>query len=156
EHQITTRTRAIILISPHNPTGMVADDSQLAGLAEIAGRHHLPIIADEVFGEFLFGIDKLPRAAYTNAPLVFTLNGFSKMFALPGIKAGWMVVSGEDGLVRKSMSALEMMSDTFLPVNEMVQFAVPGIFTRGRAFQRDYHNWVRKCHDLAIGSLADV
>src|SRR6185295_18345947 len=117
----------IVLISPHNPTGMVANDKQLAGLAEIAARHDLPIISDEVFSEFLFGMDKLPRPAATKAPLVFTLNGFSKMFALPGIKLGWMAVSGDPTLVKKSMAALEMISDTFLPVNEIVQFAVPEI-----------------------------
>jgi alanine-synthesizing transaminase len=156
EQQISTRTRAIILISPHNPTGMVADESQLSGLAEIALRHDLPIISDEVFSEFLFGMDELPRPAGTKAPLVFTLNGFSKMFALPGIKLGWMVVSGDATLVRKSMSALEMISDTFLPVNEIVQFAVPDIFARGKTFQKDYVAWVRQCHERAMNGLADV
>src|SRR5262249_23516427 len=86
ESQITTVSRAIILISPHNPTGMVADEDHLRGLAEIATRHALPIISDEVFSEFLFGLNAFPRAAATDAPLVFTLNGFSKMFALPGMK----------------------------------------------------------------------
>ncbi len=156
ENQITTRTRAIVLISPHNPTGMVADSAQLEGLADIAMRHRLAIISDEVFSEFLFDIAPLPRAASTKAPLVFTLNGFSKMFALPGIKLGWMVVSGDDALVRKSVSALEMVSDTFLPVNEMVQFSVPHIFSRGKNFQQTYKEWVRKCHDLAMSNLADV
>src|SRR2546428_197917 len=89
ENQITSGTRAIILISPHNPTGMVAHQSQLQGLAEIATRHSLPIISDEVFSEFLFDLDTFPRPASTTAPLVFTLNGLSKMFALPGMKIGW-------------------------------------------------------------------
>jgi len=110
EHQITTATRAIVLISPHNPTGMVADRQQLEGLAEIALRHALPIISDEVFNEFIFGLDSFPRIAGTEAPLVFTLNGFSKMFALPGIKIGWMAVTGEQSLVRKAVSALELIS----------------------------------------------
>jgi aspartate/methionine/tyrosine aminotransferase len=156
EQQISTRTRAIVLISPHNPTGAVADDSQLAGLAEIASRHSLPIISDEVFSEFLFGMDKLPRPAASKAPLVFTLNGFSKMFALPGIKLGWMAVSGDASLVKKSLAALEMISDTFLPVNEIVQFAVPEIFSRGKVFQKEYVEWVRQCHDRAMKGLADV
>src|SRR5262249_50325565 len=156
EDQISTRTRAIVLISPHNPTGMVATETQLAGLAEIAGRHNLPIISDEVFSEFLFGLDKLPRPASTTAPLVFTLNGFSKMFALPGIKLGWIAVSGAPELIKKSMGALEMISDTFLPVNEIVQFAVPRIFERGRKFQKEYVGWVRKCHERAMAGLADV
>src|SRR6266516_2457596 len=119
EDQISARTRAIILISPHNPTGMVASAQQLNELAEIAGRHALPIISDEVFNEFVYGLDGFPRIAATESPLVFTLNGFSKMFALPGIKIGWMIVSGSDALVRKALPALELVSDTFLPVNEI-------------------------------------
>src|SRR5262249_50894861 len=122
ENQITSGTRAIVLISPHNPTGMVASEDQLRSLAEIASRHALPIISDEVFSEFLFGRDVFPRMAATNAPLVFTLNGFSKMFALPGMKISWMAISGNEALVKKSMAALELISDTFLPVNEIAQF----------------------------------
>ena len=156
ENQISTRTRAIVLISPHNPTGMVADDNQLAGLAQIVSRHMLPIISDEVFNEFLFGIDRLPRPVNTAAPLVFTLNGFSKMFALPGIKLGWMIASGDPALVKKSMSALEMISDTFLPVNELMQFAMPQIFARGHSFKQNYVRWVRQCFDRAMNGLADV
>lgn len=154
EHQITTKTRAIVLISPHNPTGMVADDQQLSGLAEIARRHNLPIISDEVFSEFLFGIGELPRAAATNAPLVFTMNGFSKMFALPGMKVGWMAVTGDDVLVKQAMSALELISDTFLPVNEIAQFAVEKIFSRGQEFLAGYREWVKRCRDAAMAGLS--
>lgn len=153
EHQISARTRAIILISPHNPTGMVAGALQLKELAEIASHHALPIVSDEVFNEFLFGLSAFPRIAATEAPLVFTLNGFSKMFALPGIKVGWMAVSGNENLVRKSLSALELISDTFLPVNETAQFAVPEIFRRGQDFLTRYVQWVRQCRAAALEGL---
>ena len=153
ENQITTGTRAIILISPHNPTGMVAGEDELRGLAEIATRHALPIISDEVFSEFLFGLETLPRPAATRAPLVFTLNGLSKMFALPGMKIGWMAISGEDALVKKSLAALELISDTFLPVNEIAQFAVPEIFHRGASFLSSYKEWVGHCRSAAVESL---
>jgi alanine-synthesizing transaminase len=153
ESQITAGTRAIILISPHNPTGMVADDDQLRGLAEIAQRHALPIIADEVFSEFLFDLPSFPRIASTNAPLVFTLNGFSKMFALPGIKVGWMAISGNAPLVKKAIDALELISDTFLPVNEIAQFATAEIFERGQPFLQDYRDWVSRCRTAAIEGL---
>jgi aspartate/methionine/tyrosine aminotransferase len=153
ESQITAGTRAIILISPHNPTGMVADDEQLRGLAEIAARHSLPIISDEVFCEFLFEMDAFPRIASTNAPLVFTLNGFSKMFALPGIKIGWMAISGDAPLVKKAVAALDLISDTFLPVNEIAQFAAPQIFEQGRPFQQRYREWVSQCRSAALSGL---
>jgi len=156
ESQITAGTRAIILISPHNPTGMVADDDQLRGLAEIATRHALPIISDEVFCEFLFGMESFPRIAATKAPLVFTLNGLSKMFALPGIKIGWMSITGDTALVRKSVAALELISDTFLPVNEIAQFAVPGILRQGAGFLNDYKQWVGQCRAAAVEGLKAV
>ena len=153
ESRIGPRTRAIVLISPHNPTGMVASAEQLGELAGIAAHHDLPIISDEVFSEFLFGLDSLPRPLATEAPLVFTLNGFSKMFALPGMNIGWMAVSGDDALVRKSMAALELMSDTFLPVNEIAQFAVPEIFERGQPFLKDYKRWIAAARDMAVTQL---
>jgi alanine-synthesizing transaminase len=156
ESQITRSTRAIILISPHNPTGMVADAAQLRGFAEIATRHSLPIISDEVFSEFLFGLDAFPRIAATGAPLVFTLNGLSKMFALPGMKIGWMAISGDEALVKKSIAALELISDTFLPVNEIAQFATPAIFQRGHDFLGHYKDWILQCRTAAVEGLGGV
>jgi alanine-synthesizing transaminase len=156
ESQITSRTRAIVLISPHNPTGMVADAPQLARLAEVTRRNSLPIISDEVFSEFIFGLSEFPRAAQTPAPLVFTLNGFSKLFALPGMKIGWMTISGEPSSVQKAISTLELISDTFLPVNEIAQFAVPEIFQRGQEFLKQYVRWVERCRVQAIDGLRGV
>jgi alanine-synthesizing transaminase len=154
EEQISSRTRAIVLISPHNPTGMVAGESELAELAAIAARNDVAIISDEVFNEFLFTGAPLPRPAFTDAPLVFTLNGFSKLFALPGMKIGWIGVSGDEQLVHRSMGALEMISDTFLPVNEIAQFAVPQLFSRGQAFLSSYRRWITECRNAAVESLA--
>ncbi len=138
ENTISTRTRAIVLISPHNPTGRVADAEEIARLAQVASRHDLAIISDEVFSEFLLRPGTLPRPASSGAPLVLTLNGFSKMFALPGLKFGWAALSGETSRVRAAMNSLELISDTFLPVNEIVQAAAPAIFERGRGFLQDY------------------
>src|SRR5262249_33999660 len=118
ESAITSRTRAIILISPHNPTGAVASEEEVQKLADLATRRNLALIADEVFSPFLFGLKGLPsnrgqppvrglpRPAAQKAPLVLTLNGISKMLALPGVKIGWMAVTGEPTLVAKTMRAL--------------------------------------------------
>jgi len=153
EQRIRERTRAIVLISPHNPTGMVADPAQLSELARLARKHDLAIISDEVFREFTFGGPEAPSPAGTGAPLVFALNGFSKMFALPGMKVGWISVSGDGLLVNRAMRALEMISDTFLPVNELAQFAVPGIFERGQTFLSGYRKSVTSARDTAVELL---
>lgn len=154
ESRIGPRTRAIVLISPHNPTSMVADDAAIRQLAEVAARRDLPIISDEVFGEFVFDQGPLARPALSEAPLVFTLNGFSKMFALPGIKIGWIAVSGAPETTRRALDALEMISDTFLPVNEIAQFAAPLIFEQGAAFLADYRKWIAERRSEALEGLA--
>ena len=87
EASVSTATRAIVLISPHNPTGYVARKYELLQIAEIARRHDLAIVSDEVFGEFVFDGSRLPRIAAQDAPLVFTLNGFSKDVCAPRDKA---------------------------------------------------------------------
>jgi aspartate/methionine/tyrosine aminotransferase len=127
EFQITPHTCAIVIVSPHNPTGMVASRDQLEAVGEIASRHRLPVVFDEVFREFLHRGSEVPRPRDFSPPLCITLNGLSKMLSLPGMKAGWMVVEGTDKqLVREFLAALEYLSDTFLPVNEIVQAALPG------------------------------
>jgi alanine-synthesizing transaminase len=151
---ISTRTRAVILISPHNPTGHVASSGELSALAEVACRHDLAIISDEVFSEFLFGGQPLPRLVDGAAPLVFTLNGFSKMFALPGVKFGWMAVSGTQEKVRESMRALELVSDTFLPVNEIMQASAPEIFRGGKEICAEFAGRIQECWKTAENFLA--
>jgi hypothetical protein len=146
---VSTRTRAIVLISPHNPTGHVASQEEIRGLAEIARRHELALISDEVFSEFLLGGGVLPRPARSDAPLVVTLNGFSKLLALPGIKLGWMGVTGDPVRVDEALRALELISDTFLPVNEIVQEAVPELMEAGRSFLGWYANQIRSRWKLA-------
>jgi hypothetical protein len=141
---ITPGTRAIVLISPHNPTGQVATPAEVAGLADLAAAHALPIIADEVFSEFVF--DGLPpaRPAQTNARLVFTLNGFSKLLALPGHKLGWIAVSGQEALVEKAVLALETMADTFLAASEVSQLAAPALLAQREPFLTTYRTAVAR------------
>lgn len=154
ESMISTRTRALVIISPHNPTGHVAGADELAGLAAVARRHRLALISDEVFSEFLLQPGTLPRPAGLDAPLVVTLNGFSKMFALPGLKLGWMAFSGDSTEVRRAMSALELISDTFLPVSEIVQASVPDIFDEGKEFISSYAAEIRCRWKLARSLLS--
>jgi alanine-synthesizing transaminase len=156
ESQISTATRAVVLISPHNPTGHVADVEEIRGLAEVARRHNLALIADEVFSEFLAGENPLPRPAAADAPLVFTLNGFSKMFALPGIKFGWIAITGNPGRVREATEALELISDTFLPVSEITQAAAPEIFRKGAPFREFYRGEIRARREAAEQALGHL
>jgi hypothetical protein len=149
EANISTRTRALVLISPHNPTGHVSGEKELEALADIAARHDLALISDEVFSEFLLDGATLPRPAGRRAPLVLTLNGFSKMLALPGIKLGWMAITGDPDRVNQALRALELISDTFLPVSEIVQAAVPDILLEADDFRTSYRQEILRRWECA-------
>ena len=88
---ITPRTRALIVNSPHNPTGMVATDAELAAIAELAVAHDLLVITDEVYEQLVFdGHRHLPLAGYPGmAERTITISSAAKMFNCTGWKIGW-------------------------------------------------------------------
>jgi len=130
--QCTPRTRAIMVVSPHNPTGAVFSADDFDALATLCRRRSLAVVFDEVFSEFLAPpLDLLPRPAPEAFPLVVTLNGFSKMFALPGWKVGWMKADGDPATVDRMFKALEFLSDVFLPLSDLTQAMIPDLLARG-------------------------
>jgi N-succinyldiaminopimelate aminotransferase len=88
---ITPRTRALIVNSPHNPTGMVATDAELAAIAELAVANDLLVITDEVYEQLVFdGRRHLPLAGYPGmAERTVTISSAAKMFNCTGWKIGW-------------------------------------------------------------------
>jgi N-succinyldiaminopimelate aminotransferase len=88
---ITPRTRALIVNSPHNPTGMVASDAELAAIAELAVAHDVLVITDEVYEALTFdGRRHLPLAGYPGmAERTITISSAAKMFNCTGWKIGW-------------------------------------------------------------------
>jgi alanine-synthesizing transaminase len=75
------------------------------------------------------------------------------MLALPGIKFGWMLVSGDSEKVRRAMRSLELISDTFLPVNEIVQACAPDLFRYGTKVTGDFSRRIRDCWNAAESLL---
>ena len=88
---ITPRTRALIVNSPHNPTGMVASHAELAAIAELAVVNDLLVITDEVYEQLVFdGRRHLPLAGYPGmAERTVTISSAAKMFNCTGWKVGW-------------------------------------------------------------------
>lgn len=122
EERITPRTRAVIVVSPNNPTGHYLHNA--AALAELCARHSLALICDEVFRDF--ALDAAPSSS-TAQPgsecLTFTLSGLSKVCGLPQMKLGWMVLNGPPEAVSAAAHRLELIADTYLSVSAPVQYA---------------------------------
>ena len=112
---ITPRTRAIVVVSPNNPTGSYVKPAELAALEALG----LPIISDEVFADYCFEPGQ-PRAVMSRG---FRIGGFSKVLGLPQMKLGWIVTPDAD-----ARKGLELIADTFLSVGAPVQHAAADWF----------------------------
>ena len=136
-HQKDDRTRAVLIISPHNPTGMIIRERN-EGLALLG----IPVISDEVFAEFADS-DPAPclSSLYPDIP-VFQLNGISKMFALPDMKLGWIAMNEVAG--RLFAGRLEILNDCFLSAGSLIQFMLSGVFSAGMPFCREMTRSVRE------------
>ena len=107
---VTSKTRALIVNSPHNPTGMVATDDELRALAELAVSADLLVITDEVYEHLVFdGRRHLPLANYPGmAERTVTISSAAKMFNVTGWKIGW--ACGPSELIKGVRSAKQYLS----------------------------------------------
>jgi len=130
---INSKTRAILLVNPNNPTGSFLSTDEIDSVLEICLRNDLALIVDEVFG--FYSMTDTPRGPsildHDTEVLTFSLGGLSKSVGLPQFKLGWIVVNGSDTLVGLTRSRLEFICDTYLSVATPVQFALDAIFEHG-------------------------
>lgn len=142
------QTRAVLLISPHNPTGAIIQHA-LPALTQLG----LPLICDEVFAPFTYAIPQTPPLAAFHPELpVFTLNGISKLFALPDLKLGWIALNPP--AAERYGTRLELINDTFLGANSLTQTLLPHLFMDGGAFIDAMVARVRGNLDYALARFA--
>ncbi|HEY3449300.1 MAG TPA: pyridoxal phosphate-dependent aminotransferase [Myxococcales bacterium] len=126
------RTRAVIAVSPNNPTGSYLKRDELAFLSNLCAERGLALLCDEVFADF--PLEALPDRAggvlEQHAALAFALSGASKVAALPQLKIGWLVASGPEALVAQAMERLEIVADCYLSPSTPAQLALPAILAR--------------------------
>lgn len=98
ERAITPATRALVVIDPNNPTGATYPDEIRRGLIEIADKHNIPLLADEVYGDLAYDGAIPPMASlYPDAPII-SFSSLSKAYLAPGWRAGWMAVGRTERL----------------------------------------------------------
>lgn len=105
ERSLTPRTKAIVLISPHNPTGSVLQESTLKAIAEFAIRNNLYVFSDEIYEKIIFDEDS-PHISIAALPgmkeRTLTFNGFSKAYSMTGWRLGYVAADKKliSGIVR--------------------------------------------------------
>jgi alanine-synthesizing transaminase len=132
--RITDHTRVLCVVQPNNPTGNLLSPEDAAWLLQLAESRGLALIVDEVFADYLHTPGTTPLLK-SNGPLVFTLNGLSKLVGLPQLKLAWIHVAGNAVDKAKSKDLLEWMCDAHLSVSSASQLAAPELLRRCAEFQ---------------------
>ncbi|MBX3044420.1 MAG: aminotransferase class I/II-fold pyridoxal phosphate-dependent enzyme [Candidatus Kapabacteria bacterium] len=123
--KINSKTRAIVLINPNNPTGSVYKKETLEQIVELALEHNLVIIADEIYDKLLFDGKEMTSIAALNQDVsCITFSGLSKNFIAPGFRIGWGVASGRSDIMGDYIEAINKLLRSRVSANHPEQYAI--------------------------------
>ncbi|GGK65375.1 pyridoxal phosphate-dependent aminotransferase [Ornithinimicrobium pekingense] len=129
--KVTSRTKAIVIINPNNPTGAVYSQEVLTELVEVAREHSLLLLADEIYDRILYdGARHTSVAALAPDLLCLTFNGLSKTYRVAGYRAGWVAITGPTAHAAGFLQGIDLLASTRLcpnvPAQHAIQVAVSG------------------------------
>lgn len=120
---VTPRTRAIVLCNPNNPTGSVATRAQLERVLDVARRHRLVVLSDEIYDRLLLEGTHVPTASLAADVPMITFNGLSKAYLAPGWRVGWLAINTPT-LLADVAGAIQRLADARLCGPGPFQYAV--------------------------------
>ena len=131
ESKITPNTHALVVINPNNPTGAVYSEDILKGLVDIARRHDLVLMADEIYEKILYqdADGTMPVMHHVASfagddVLTLTFSGLSKAYRVCGYRAGWVMISGPKHMANDFLEGLTLLSNMRMCANVPAQHAI--------------------------------
>ena len=129
--KITSKTKAIVVINPNNPTGALYPTDVLKQIVKIAQEHGLMVFSDEIYDKICYdGIEHVSIASLADDVFFVTFSGLSKAYRIAGFRAGWMVVSGNKKAAGDYIEGLTLLSSMRLcsnvPAQAIIQTALGG------------------------------
>jgi aspartate/methionine/tyrosine aminotransferase len=154
---ITERTRALLLINPSNPTGAIISEETTRGVLELAARHNLLVIADEVYRELSFGAQPVPAsliAGEMDVPLI-TLESMSKTYLVPGWRVGWMRYTHEEKMTDLAL-AINRLASGRLCSPTPTQYGVRPALEGDKSFLDQFLRDIRKRRDFVLEAVRGI
>jgi len=121
--KLTEKTRAIIMASPNNPTGVLYSKKKINEIINIAGEYDLPIISDEIYDQIIFEKENHSPAYHSKDVPVIGMNGFSKAHLATGWRIGYLYYHDPLGKLKDLKEGIENMARARLCANSIAQFA---------------------------------
>lgn len=124
--KVTSKTKAIVLINPNNPTGAVYPKELLEDIVAVAREHQLVVLSDEIYDRLLMdSVEHISTATLCPDLLCVTFNGLSKSHIVCGFRCGWMIVSGAKNNAQDFIYGLVQLASMRLCANALMQLVIP-------------------------------
>jgi alanine-synthesizing transaminase len=155
ERQVTAGTRALVMINPNNPTGSVASRETLSALLEIAARHQLVVLSDEIYDRMLIDDETgfVSTASLRDDVPVATFAGLSKVWLGPGLRMGWTILSGPEDALAPLIDAMGRLVRARLCASHPVQWAIKPALEGPNPHIAEVNAILRRRRDLTVSRL---
>lgn len=153
--KITSKTIAICLISPNNPTGVVFNESSLKKLVEIANQHNLYIICDEIYDQIIFDQKFVGIGKVAGDSPVIVLNGFSKVHLMSGWRIGYIAFNQSSKLDALKEN-LPKLARVRIATNLPVQYAALESLRGPQGYITEFVSELKKRRDLVVKRLNEM
>ncbi len=125
ESKITSKTKAIVLINPNNPTGAVYTKEIVEKIVHIAEKHQLILFSDEIYDKIIYdSVKHYSAAGLSEDILIVTMGGLSKNYRAAGFRGGWMILTGAKHKAKSYIEGLNFLFSTRLCANVITQLGI--------------------------------
>ena len=153
---ISPKTKIVVIINPHNPTGALISREEVASLIDVARKVGACIISDEIYDRIVFEGNFYSTAVLSDDVPVIGLNGFSKSYMVTGWRIGYMYFSDPEGRLAEVKEAIVKLARNRLSAPTPAQRALTKVIRSGEGFIEDLKREFRRRRDLLISLLREV
>lgn len=154
--KVNSRTKAIVVINPNNPTGCLCRKEILEQIIEIALEHNLLIISDEIYDKLLFDDNKLVSMAALNSEVsCITFSGLSKSYIAPGFRIGWGIATGRCDIMGDYLEAVNKLLRARLSANHPIMRAIPEALDGDQSHIARMNAILMKRRDIVVNAIKD-
>ncbi len=155
--KINSRTRAIVLINPNNPTGSVCQPETLLELVNLAKEHNLVLFTDEIYDKLIFDGKKMTSiAALDDEVSCITFSGLSKNYVAPGFRIGWGVVSGKQEYLGDYVEAINKLLRSRISSNHAEQYAIVPALQGDQSHLAEMVRRLEQRRDIMLDAFAEI
>ena len=155
--RINSRTRALVLINPNNPTGSVASRETLQQIVELCVEHDLVLFSDEIYDRLIFdGLEHVSPGSLSEDLMCLTFNGLSKVYFGPGLRMGWCISSGPQKRMQPLIDAMHKLTRARLCASHPIQWGIKPALEGDHTFLEEGMRKLARRRDITYQRLNEI